>query len=1001
MYGVPFYGALGGQGGPRVCAYFMTPRGCAKGAACSFSHMAPTNNPYANVGAAAGGIDIYTAVAAQQQQHQQHHGITSGGSGGRACAFYFSPRGCAKGAECSFSHIMPAVTSSPSALHMAQMMAANGGTSVGTSFAHMELPTHAQLSGGGGGAVAAAPSLTTTGGTHPLAKTRMCAYYQSQRGCAKGALCDFSHDAHTLALAAMATSDATSKPKKGQCAFWSTKGCVKGDACDFAHIGAPGGNSAANVSTAGLAGALAAAAAIQAITGVNPSPLSPSSPAAAALALSMTSPSTSTSSRVSPPPSTASSSSSSRAPTPSDLAAAVATASAAAAALTAALSSSAGAAAQSPQSQSSVTSPRKPCAYYSTSRGCAKGDACDFTHSTNGNMNGGKPVVSPPSSSSISSTNSLTSGAGTGTGKRALPRSPRLDAMVSPLDSKDESSTSSMVTIIGDDGQPVLVKRCLYYGSARGCAKGDKCDFAHVGTIAVGDTPSSPSSDHQMVDGKRVCTFFGSPRGCVKGDACDFAHLSSDGTLATVTSPGKARLVGRPCAFFLQPRGCAKGAACDFSHDIRLLAAAYANAVPELWQGSGNGDDNELDMDTFPSPHGNRNGNTASQSTVAAAMAAVAAAASAFASLPAGYEPAPDSDDDDDYAEDLARIPCRDHWSGYRCLRGERCRFMHDRDVPTITTLSSSSIISMPEGAKKRRTESGGTTGGPPTSIAVSFEDKSDDHVKALLYKYMKTAMAVSPKMIEFLQNSPDIYRHVRRVLADFAFDTLHSSDLFSPAPSPIPSPAPSPTNASSSSLSLIGISSSSMTNMSSSSADVAAVMTQQAAVTGVGVELIHSDVDGGLQVDTSLSVGGISSSSMPPTPSPCPSPPPSTAPLASRPSVSEFLTPLRQSHLSRIADLYMTQLMAGQCNLSDAKQSLSFLSSSLAATPDPGPASSLTPSQSVGIGGVGAPLSTPSSSSTLSNGNGNGSSNGSTSGAPAGHVDVFAFDNPYMRNFR
>jgi hypothetical protein len=216
-------------------------------------------------------------------------------------------------------------------------------------------------------------------------------------------------------------------------------------------------------------------------------------------------------------------------------------------------------------------------------------------------------------------------------------------------------------------------------------------------------------------------------------------------------------------------------------------------------------------------------------------------------------------------------------------------------------------------------------------------------------------------------------------------------------------SPAPSPTNASSSLLSLSAAT-------ASSSKDAAAVMTQQAAVPGVAVEPV---VAGGLQVDTSLTVGlssmGGGSGTAPPTP--CPSPPPNGlngGPLASRPSVSEFLTPLRQSHLSRLADLYMTQLMAGQCNLSDAKQSLSFLSSSLAATPDPGPASSLTPSQSVGMV-TGYPTSTTSfpplpssvSSSSSSSSNSNGNGNGSNGNAAGAVHDVFAFDNPYMRNFR
>jgi len=51
----------------------------------------------------------------------------------------------------------------------------------------------------------------------PLRK-KVCEFFSTERGCVKGALCDFIHQ------------------KNQVCSFWnSTKGCRKGEYCDFQH----------------------------------------------------------------------------------------------------------------------------------------------------------------------------------------------------------------------------------------------------------------------------------------------------------------------------------------------------------------------------------------------------------------------------------------------------------------------------------------------------------------------------------------------------------------------------------------------------------------------------------------------------------------------------------------------------------------------------------------------------------------------------------------------
>jgi len=131
---------------------------------------------------------------------------------------------------------------------------------------------------------------------------------------------------------------------------------------------------------------------------------------------------------------------------------------------------------------------------------------------------------------------------------------------------------------------------CEYYITARGCVKGDKCDFKH---------PKSPNGSATS----RVCDFYNQPRGCIKGEQCDFLHVRPRGfqqsfavgrgrgvpifPSAPIRFPTAiARGDEKTCKFFLSPRGCIKGEKCDFMHSSPLappFQSAYFDSSPALY----------------------------------------------------------------------------------------------------------------------------------------------------------------------------------------------------------------------------------------------------------------------------------------------------------------------------------------------------------------------------------------------------------------------------------
>lgn len=75
------------------------------------------------------------------------------------------------------------------------------------------------------------------------------------------------------------------------------------------------------------------------------------------------------------------------------------------------------------------------------------------------------------------------------------------------------------------------------------------------------------SGDYPIKKKAQICQFIGTARGCVKGDLCDFIHKKE-----------------RPCDFHLTPRGCRKGDFCDFQHSDSPADSAEGASTPSQGQ---------------------------------------------------------------------------------------------------------------------------------------------------------------------------------------------------------------------------------------------------------------------------------------------------------------------------------------------------------------------------------------------------------------------------------
>lgn len=169
----------GNSSGAKVCQYFATPRGCIKGDSCDFAHPNLSAKP---------------------------------------CTYFLSARGCVKGKECDFSHHTPAMAGFPG-MPFDQFGAAA-----------MGFPTMPNMAGSGAMNMdfgrmppRLPPSPFGQMGANVPAhlahkKPQVCQFHNTERGCVKGAQCDFVHQREKV------------------CDFWmGERGCRKGKYCDFQH----------------------------------------------------------------------------------------------------------------------------------------------------------------------------------------------------------------------------------------------------------------------------------------------------------------------------------------------------------------------------------------------------------------------------------------------------------------------------------------------------------------------------------------------------------------------------------------------------------------------------------------------------------------------------------------------------------------------------------------------------------------------------------------------
>jgi hypothetical protein len=139
----------------------------------------------------------------------------------------------------------------------------------------------------------------------------------------------------------------------------------------------------------------------------------------------------------------------------------------------------------------------KVCTYYMTPQGCIKGLNCDFLHPRPG-MFGDIPGAIPGAPNSGIPADLAALGVGAGVGGRG-------GGYGAPV----PFPFAFMPQAGRGQKKPLRPKVCDFHGTARGCVKGDACEFIH--------------------QKNKICDFFLKPQGCRKGNLCDFLHQAKDG----------------------------------------------------------------------------------------------------------------------------------------------------------------------------------------------------------------------------------------------------------------------------------------------------------------------------------------------------------------------------------------------------------------------------------------------------------------------------------------
>jgi len=184
----------------KVCSFFNTEKGCAKGNSCTFLHESVRKKT-------------------------------------RTCTFFTSGEGCKKGRACDFLHEgRPTVTaaSSDESTTSERKESQTESEPDSSTRAESNTATGSLDSDRDSNQDVAAPKPTPEPALEQ--KGSICAYFNSKFGCKKGANCDFKHEKSEEPM-----KPPPQAPVAQVCDFWKTpQGCRKGSLCNFQHPGFTG-----------------------------------------------------------------------------------------------------------------------------------------------------------------------------------------------------------------------------------------------------------------------------------------------------------------------------------------------------------------------------------------------------------------------------------------------------------------------------------------------------------------------------------------------------------------------------------------------------------------------------------------------------------------------------------------------------------------------------------------------------------------------------------------
>jgi len=202
----------------KICDYYLTKRGCAKGDRCDFLHEGGKPNPsvedldLTQPKTCAFYISERGCIKGEKCDFS-HPVAPNGNETTKVCEYYQQPRGCVKAERCDFLHVKQARGGRGMAGGPPGGAPGGGGGDVMEAAMRAQayanqlavaagmMPGYPQMSGmsgmggypsgGGSDKPGERPSVMTLAST--TGNSRVCNFYQTDRGCAKSEKCDFIH----------------------------------------------------------------------------------------------------------------------------------------------------------------------------------------------------------------------------------------------------------------------------------------------------------------------------------------------------------------------------------------------------------------------------------------------------------------------------------------------------------------------------------------------------------------------------------------------------------------------------------------------------------------------------------------------------------------------------------------------------------------------------------------------------------------------------------------